>query len=61
MQGYLITLIGTSILISIIGMITPLKEKKYTRLVCTLCLLCVILRPLPDILGADILPLLSAD
>ena len=61
MQGYLITLIGTSILISIIGMITPLKEKKYTRLVCTLCLLCVILRSLPEILGAHILPLLSAD
>lgn len=61
MQGYLVTLIGVSILISVIGMITPLKEKKYTRLVCTLCLLCVILKPLPEILGSDILPLFSSD
>lgn len=61
MQGYLITLIGISILISVVGMITPLKEKKYTRLVCTLCLLCVILKPLPEILGSEIFPLLSSD
>ncbi len=61
MQGYLVTLIGISILISVIGMITPLKEKKYTRLVCTLCLLCVILKPLPEILGSELFPILSSD
>lgn len=61
MAEYLVTLIGISILISVIGMITPLKEKKYTRLVCTLCLLCVILKPLPEILGSEIIPMLSSD
>ena len=61
MQGYLITLIGISILISIIGMVTPLKEKKYTRLVCTLCLLCVILRPLSEMFDSKLFPLLSSD
>ena len=41
-------------MISVIGMIAPQKSKKYTRLICALCLLCVILRPLPSILDADL-------
>jgi hypothetical protein len=61
MEAYLITLIGISMLVSVVGMVTPLKEKKYTRLVCTLCLLCVILKPLPEILDSELFSLFSLD
>lgn len=52
MQGYLVTLIGMSILISVVGMVVPQKVKKYVRLVCAVCLLCVILKPIPELLGS---------
>ena len=59
MTEYLLTLIGISTLISVIGMIAPQKSKKYTRLICALCLLCVILRPLPSILDTDLFSVLE--
>lgn len=61
MSEYLITLIGMSTLVSVVGMIAPMKAKKYTRLVCTLCLLCVILKPLPEIFDSEIFSPLSSD
>ena len=61
MTEYILTLIGISTLISVIGMIAPQKSKKYTRLICALCLLCVILRPLPSILDADIFSALDIE
>ena len=48
MQEYLLKLIGISCVISAVCMITPQKGRKYTKLVCTLSLLCVILSPLAD-------------
>lgn len=61
MAAYLITLIGISMIVSVVGMIAPLKHKKHTRLVCCLCLLCVILKPLPEIFDSEIAPLFSSD
>lgn len=59
MSEYLVTLIGMSILVSAVSMISPNKEKKYTRLVCTLCLLCVILKPLPSFFDSETFSSLS--
>ena len=48
MQEYLLKIIGISCVISAVCMITPQNGRKYTKLVCTLSLLCVILSPLSD-------------
>ncbi len=61
MTEYLLTLIGMSALISVVGMIAPQKSKKYTRLICALCLLCVILRPLPSILDTELFSVLDIE
>ena len=61
MTEYLLTLIGISTLISVIGMIAPQKSKKYTRLVCALCLVCVILRPLPSIFDTELFSVLDLE
>ena len=46
---YLLTLIGASILVSTVAMLAPRGGKRYVRLCSCLCLLCVILAPLPNI------------
>ena len=59
MTEYVLTLIGVSTVISVICMVVPRKSLKYTRLICSLCLLCIILKPLPSLLDGELFSVLE--
>ncbi len=54
MKEYLVTLTAVSLWSSLIGMISPEGDmKKYIRLLCTLCFLCIMAQPLIPLLSEE--------
>ncbi len=58
MKEYLMTLTAVSLWSGLVGMISPEGDmKKYVRLLCTLCFLCIMVQPLIPLLSEDRDPL----
>ena len=51
MKEYVMSLAVASLLVGIVGVLTPKKHKGHVRLLCGLCMICLLARPLPEAFG----------